>query len=428
MRRIKDPFPPTPARFHLRVEETLMSLENRDVNKRRVPRRVALLAAILAALLALAAAASVAGRTHFRDRLDREGASEVSALVQEVHRGSVDDGSDGFRFSIDELIWEGDDLYVSYSLAVPEGGRWLVAMFTPTLDGEKLTCDPRGFTAPKFIDPDEGAPAVLLLGGSHRSRCSELWTFSVDPRAALRDDSRLAFRAVLFRTDLDLAGTADWTDLMDPPEAIPFGEWAGGEIGTEQRRFMDDVTAALSGGVPPLEALTATGHAERADERTIALDLNADALPAIAYNDVAVHDCDVKDFHLHVDAFRMTHLGISIDFTMSIPGATRQDRRAMARYNELINANWAFGTPDGRPLGYSLGATGGATLDAPEGGSAVYRFSLKDSLVLPLRDLGDVLLAPCEYRDGADGQSHAVYDMDSAVTLTPIHADAAPGR
>ena len=152
MRRIKDPFPPTPARFHLRVEETLMSLEERDVNKRRVPGRVALLAAILAALLALAAAASVAGRTHFRDRLDREGASEVSALVQEVHRGSVDDGSDGFRFSIDELIWEGDDLYVSYSLAVPEGGRWLVAMFTPTLDGEKQICNPRGFTAPKFID------------------------------------------------------------------------------------------------------------------------------------------------------------------------------------------------------------------------------------------------------------------------------------
>lgn len=370
MKHLRDPFPPTPEGFHNRVEATLLSLDTNVPLPKSLPPRgrwpsaarsegvginpsavnrpkktLLLVAAIIVALALVGAVAAMIGHSGFKQRLSAEGAIEVAGLVEEPHLSAA---GNGFDFSIDELLWEGGDLYVSYSLSVPEDGAYLVAMSTPTLNGEKLIYDAKGWTTPKFIDADE--PAVLLMGGDHRTRCSELWTFAVDARLKQQSDNRLAFRAALYRTELDLDGTSDWTDMLDPPDS-------------------------LSAGVP-----AAIESAEYVAQREIHMDLDASKLSQTVYNDVIEHDFDVDGMHLHVDAFRMTHLGITIEYTLST--------------GDFPDENWGFCTPEGAPLGHSLGSTGSGALERLADGSAVCHCSCRDSLLLPLNGLGQIAFAP----------------------------------
>ena len=379
MRCMKDPFPPTPEGFHRRVEATLRTLEERDM-KKHYNKTILLVAALVAVLMSVTAVATVVGHSGFKQRLNDEGLPEVAELVQEAHRSAENADTEGFDFSIDEIIWEGIDLYISYTLSVPENGKYLVAMSTPTLDSSKLIYDAKGWTTPKFIDPaDDSAPSVLLMGGSHRPTCNELWTFAVDPRLKDSADNRLMFRAVLYRTDKDYAGQSDWTDMLDPPDS-------------------------LSDNAPD-----AIGQAEYVAEREISMNLNATALPEVIYNDVAEHDFDVDGLHLHIDDFRMTHLGASIDYTVSLNGATG--------FDGILDADWRFGAPDGRPLGYSMGGTGGASMETQEDGNRVYHCSWRENAILPLKDLDQIIFAPVRYDE--DGQMR--YDMTRAITLTLVY-------
>ena len=377
MRRMKDPFPPTPEGFHRRVEATLRMLEERDM--KRHLNKTALLAAALIALLTVTAAAAVIGHSNFRQRLNDEGAGEVAELVQEVHRAAESADAEGFDFSIDEIVWEAGDLYISYSLSVPENGNYLVAMSNPTLNGEKLAYDAKGWTTPKFIDAENESPAVLLMGGKRKTSCNELWTFAVDPRLRDRPDNQLGFKAMLYTTDQEFEGQSDWTDMLDPPDSLS-----------------DD-------------ALNAIDQAEYVAEREISMNLNAAALPEVVYNDVAEHDFEVGECRIHVDAFRMTHLGASIEYTVSAANT--------AGLGDTLNEDWRFGTLDGKPLGYSMGGNGGASMEERDDGTTVYHCSWRENAFLPLRDMESILFAPVSYDD--DGQMR--YDMTRAVTLTPIY-------
>ena len=436
MNRIMDPFPPTPERFHLRVEEALRTLEDKDMNRKRVYRKsIVLAAAILAALLALTAVAAVMGNTIFKDELKERGAAEVADLVQEVHRTAEDaDGTD-FSFSVDELIWEDSDLYVSYSLTVPQEGRYMVVMEAPVLNGEKLACDAKGFSGTGcFFDPDEfGCQAVLLLGGQHPRSCGELWTLKADPQYRSRTDNGLFFRAVLLKTDLDMPGAGVWDEgALTPPDAFSFsGNWRSEvseeylhQLGEDQAARLDDVAAAFGpDGVLTLDELISTGCAEYVAERTIDLTLDASALPQALYNDVAEHDFDVKGVHLHVDRFRMTHLGVELNCTVSAPGldADEARRRLNAFFDLSTEWTWDFGTIDGRDPGFSLGGDGGVSRVQLEDGTVVYRVSWRQSCVQPLTELRQLIYAPMRYPEGAEEPE---YDMENAVILTPVYSEA----
>lgn len=427
MKRIQDPFPPTPEGFHRRIEATLQSLEERDMKHGRIYGKTALLvAAIVAALLAATALAAVLGHSNFKRKLNDENLPEVAGLVQEPH--ATADGDDGFAFSIDEMIWEAGDLYISYSLSVPEDGGYIVAMTNPTLNGQKLQYDPKGWTSPKFIDPasEDDASAVLLLGGNHDTSCNELWTFAVDPRLRQNPDNCLSFRAVLMKTDLDLAGGSDWTDMLDPPDCLQFNaDWRElrGEAGAAQASFMDAVISSIAadGSLTP-DALAATGHAAYVSERAVSLGLDAAGLEQAVYNDLKARDFEVDGCRVHVDAFTMTHLGVEIEYTLAIPGATRDDRDAMKRYEAILDKQWRFSAVDGTPLGYSLGGSGGAGLETLDDGTAVYHCSWRESLILPLSDIDEIIFAPVAYSDDAEGnQLPPEYDMDRALALTPVY-------
>ena len=429
MRRVKDPFPPTPADFHLRVERTLGRLEEREMrNTDRTRRLLPLVAAMLALLLAATAAAAIKGRAGLKERLEQEGAREVAELVQEPR---ISAGAEaGFEFSIDEIIWEDDDLYISYSLAVPEDGNYLVAMFTPTLNGGKLTFDARGWNQPKFFDGEDGVSAALLLGGGHASACGELWTFKVDPQLRARTDNALRFRAVLLRTDLALEGRADWTDVLDPPEYVCFSRnWrdSSDEADAEQAAALDAAAAAFGDdGALTLDEFTGAGIAEYAAERKIDMALDASKLDQTVYDDVAEHDFDLDGVHLHVDAFRMSHLGVRMESTLSVPGAAQDDPAAVARLNDVLERLWEFGTEDGKPLGFSLGGSGSTSWQPLADGTPAYRMHWEDGAIIPLTGLEKLIFAPVTRPDDKNGrQLRPVYDMDRALTLTPIRSGAA---
>ena len=432
MKQWKDPFPPTPERFSLRVEQTLGMLEETDLNRGYARRTLILLvAAILAALLAATAVAAIAGNSHIKERLAGEGAGEVADLGQEPHIDAAPGEIDGFAFSVDEILWEDRDLYISYSLTVPDDRNYLVAMYTPTLNGKKLEYDAKGWTSPKFFDPQGvgESPSVLLLGGRHDTGCNELWTFRADPRLRDRRDNALHFEAVLLRTDCDLIGGSDWTDMLNPPSALGFDpDWQqimGEELGDGQLSFMDAMTAAMADGGLTLDELTQSGFAEYVDHREIAMTLDASSLSQALYNDVAEHDFDVDGVHVHIDSFRMTHLGVRIVYTASVPGASGEDRQAMDRLNDFVDGHWHFCTPDGKAPGYSLGGSGSGGWSPLADWTPAYRMSWAEDVVLPLEGLDALLFAPVTWRDDDEGnQLPPAYDMDRAITLTPTYSEA----
>ena len=147
------------------------------------------------------------------------------------------------------------------------------------------------------------------------------------------------------------------------------------------------------------------------------------------FNDVAQRDFDVDGLHLHIDWFRMTHLGVSVKYTLSVPGAVGNDRDVMAIYSAFLEKDWRFGTVDGKALGYSLGSSGSAGLDRPDGQGPVYHCSFSDSVILPLKTPGPIIFAPVILEDDAEGrQRPARYDMDHAIVLTPVFSQAVADR
>lgn len=425
MKLLKDPFPPTPGGFHLCVEQTLDALENKNTKQKPSRNKILILvAAILAAMATVTAVASILGNTRFKHWLSREDLGEVAALVQEAHLGDV--STDGFGFSVDEMIWEDDDLYISYSLSVPDDGRYMVALYTPTLNGEKLIYDAKGFTAPKFFDAE--AASLLLLGDRHQTTCTELLTFAVDPRLKQSPDNHLRFRAVLFKTDLDLEGYGDWTGLLNPPSYISFREdWRDMLSPTELADFgvgLADLMDVLGSDTPTLNKLNSTGHAEYVAEREIDMGLDGTKLDAdVLYNDVEVRDFDRLGLRVHIDRFHMTHLGIEIEYTVSAPGV---DTDPSARMDAFEALEWRFCDADGESLGYDLGGMGGSGgIDALADGTPARHHTWCEDVLLPLEGLDQVFLAPCEWVDNeSDNGNHPVYDMENAIALTPVYSEA----
>ena len=434
MKTWKDPFPPTPQSFHLRVEQTLRELEAEDMKHTGICKRTLLLIAAVTALIAFAAAAVVSGHSGFKDRLDSEGLNEVSELVQEPHISAAPEVEDGFSFSIDEMIWEDDDLYVSYSLSVPEDGAYMVAMSTPTLNGKRLEYDPKGWTFPAFFDQEDRDTAVaLLLGGRYDVSCSELWTFHVDPALKKRPDNHLSFRAVLLKYDGDIEMVAggQWSDLLNPASTLSFTKnWPEDssepveECDARYVAMMDAASKAFDDGGLTVDKLIDTGYVEYVTERAIDMDFDVSSLPETLYNDVAVHDYERFGLNIHINLFRMTHLGVYIDLTCSVPGAKADDPDAIKRLNDFMDLDWRFGNVEGDDLGYTLGASGGGGWSPLIDGTPAYHMTLHESALLSLSGIDQLIFAPCGYNDENESEPRLVYDMENAIALKPVYSEA----
>lgn len=434
MKRWKDPFPQTPKGFHDRVEQTLRGLEDRDMKRNRRCRKLTLaLVAALIALLAIGAVAAVIGNNQLKDELSDAGADEVAALVQEAHVPATGgEQADGFALTVDEIIWEDDDLYLSYSAAVPDdGSRYLLALFTPMLNNEPMLYEGRGWADASFFDGDY--QSAMLLGGDKPAECSELLTFNVNPRLRDQANNALYIKAVFLKTDYPFTAFEGWDDDLgfspassmsltwsDNAEANdPFDIYPAEEV--EVLKAID--AAAGEDGILTVEELAHTGYAEVVSQKEVRMNLDASKEEQALYNDVAEHEFERDGCQVTVERFRMTHLGASVALRVTAPEGLDWEtgvNRCWAVYEPEGSHTWTFLRGDGSPLfAVNQGGTMGGAAGNMDADDQSIEFHLDADGIIPLEGIDTILFVPVSYEG-----TEATYYMDDAFELKPIFSEA----
>ena len=447
MKRWKDPFPPTPQGFHDRVEATLRGLEDTDMRKNRNYRKltVALIAALIA-LLAIGAVALVTGNARFKEGLTEQGAGEVAALVQEPHISSEADGAaDGFSLTIDEIIWEDDQLYFSYTARVPDDGeRYLMALYTPMMNGDPMVFSATGWEEEQFFDSKYYQYAVPM-GGRYPVESGQLLTFEVDPALRERVLNALTLRADFFKTDMDFTGSQNGFvssfKAEQPSVCLMFGSpgdlddlVSRMELPAKEAEVLRSVEAAAGEDrlLTP-EELSAAEHFDYVTRREVNLPVDASKLEQIVYDGVEQSEFEVRGCRLTVEAFRMTHLRATIRLRITAPAGVSEAEgsRMIAEVTEpMMDARgysdyyWNFFRPDGSLLSLDYGYTEGGGDDPLPDGTPSWVEDYDIEGVIPLEGLDAVIFMPqkCEYDE--NDQPHYDYLRDWAIALKPVLSEA----
>ncbi len=439
MRRWKDPFPPTPKGFHDRVEQTLGGLEDRKMRHTNHKLTVTLAAALILLATAAAAMAVVLGNARFKRALNAGGADDVAALVQEVHVPATGDGKDGFGLSIDEILWEGDQLFFSYTASVPEdGGNYLLALYTPLLNGEAMSFNLTGWERSAFFD--DRVQQVIPLGGTRPASCGQLLTFRVD--AALRENAAnaLFLRADFFRTDTDFTGDVNGFEsafkgavptvclTFDPSESLE--EYAERldlpATETAALRAIADA-AGVDGILTPVELSEVEGI-EYAARREARIAVDAAMLQQAVYDGVEKTEFEVNGCRVTVEDFHMTHLGASFRLRVTAPDGLSEEEGtwlvsevALPGEDDRQDAcQWSLFRPDGSELALDQGMEGGVGFQPLPDGTPSYVVSYEIDGIIPMDGLEKMVLMPYNIR--YDDHDQPVYKTmkDWAIELTPV--------
>ncbi len=344
MRRWQDPFPPTPKEFHDRVEQTLRGLEDMDMKlTRRYKKLTTLLIAALIALLAIGAVAAVIGNNQLKDELSDAGAKDMAERVQDVH---LADAGDGFNFAVDEVAWEGDDLYISYTLSVPEDGNtYLVGLLAPRINGR-----PANYRVGGYLE-DGWTCSTIALGGKYPATDTFVRPIIADSRELDLKDMKLEVGAAFFKANRPLQYLPDFYneegDYAHPEMLVPWESarrkttafpnsntlyyWNLDECGApmvdlwmfpdvlevmsaedavEMGYAFDGRDYAFVDRVLTPKGLDHTGIAKLAAERSISLPLSKDMVSHDLYNGLEENTFRYDDMTITVENFRMTHFKI----------------------------------------------------------------------------------------------------------------------
>lgn len=344
MKRWKDPFPPTPRGFHDRVEQTLRALEDSDMRQnRRYKKLTVALVAALVALLAVGAVAAVIGNNQLKRELSDAGAKDMAERVQDVH---LADAGDGFKFTIDEAVWEGDDLYISYTLSVPEDGNtYLVGLLVPRINGR-----PAEYRVGGYLE-DGWTCSTIALGGDFPATDTFVKPIIADSRELDLKDMKLEVGAAFFKANRPLQYLPDFYneegDYAHPEMLVPWKSarfkttafpdsdtlyyWDMDECGApmvdlqmfpdvlevmaaedavEKGYAFDGRDYAFVDRVLTPKGLDHTGIASLAAERSVSLPLNKDMVSHDLYNGLAENTFRYDGMTITIEKFRMTHFKI----------------------------------------------------------------------------------------------------------------------
>ena len=447
MKRWKDPFPRTPKGFHDRVEQTLGGLEDKNMgnhhNNRKL--RIALIAALIAILTTTAVAVAVVlGNARFKQALTDSGADEVAALVQEVHVPAAESEDGGFALSIDEIIWEDDKLYFSYTASVPDdGNRYLLALYRPLLNGEPMVFHATGWETSAFFD--DRFQTAIPLGGAQPASCGQLLTFRVNPALRRRAANALFLRAEFFRTDVAFTNNESGFDTRFKA-AVPTVDLAIGQKDDSLQEYVERMAipasesealravadAAGEDGILTPEELSAVKGIEYAARRDARIALDASKLMQTVYDGVEETEFEQNGCDISILDFHMTHLGASIRLRVTAPAGMTEEEGMRLAYSVVSpmeddhgnDYSWCLFRPDGSMLALEEGWSGGAGYGLSPDGRARYEFGLDIDSIIPLDGLEKLVLMP--YRMHYDDHDQPVYDYlkDWAVELTPILSPA----
>jgi len=154
VKRLNDPFAPTPEGFHLRVEQTLNGLEEREMTKRKFTASLAVVLALVI-LMAAAAVAGVSGGYVGWDGI--------------IHYYDDDDAT---VEPIDHSGFEKDENYNKYLQTIPRGECWIVTKDGEVVDGLNSPADITDERTFRQLIEGSGLPAPFLPGGYQLSVAS----------------------------------------------------------------------------------------------------------------------------------------------------------------------------------------------------------------------------------------------------------------
>ena len=424
MRSMIDFFPETPAGFHLRVENTLMNLEERNMKQKKAysRRMIALLAAVLVLVFAAAAAAVVQSDV-LRTKMNASGGEKAAALVQDVHMA---DGSDGFSFTVEEVLREGGKMYISYTVSVPDDGK--IYLFSPCgIRMNDRQIFPDGALDTEFfatmyalggaygtsvtqimqIDPEE----TCLNAGQNMLGCQCIFMEAGRPLEKLDAE---AFYALLTEPDSSgaehqLMRNADilyYFDTMpagDPVPVVYLFHYP------EVRRVFDEHAADLLTAAD-LENAGIASHARTCE---VLVPLEGAGAEGPKLNDVLQRVYFMDGYSIVIEELSISR------FCASFRAVIRSEDDAFTewsgeapfgQYYELCNADGTdFGEIDSCILGADV---------LVEDGKAVYRIEGSYRGIFPVEDLWEICLVPAVFDDGGIF-SHL--DMERAIRLTPMN-------
>lgn len=475
MRPRKDPYPPTPRSFHSRVEETLCGLEENNMKDGKSIRfsrynvRVMVAAVIAVILLTATAMAAVIGSNALKEMLSASGAEEFVHQVQDIH---TQDAAEGFGLSIDEAVWEGEKLFVSYTVTVPEeGGPWLVGIYTPNLNGEKM-----GYSQGWFLDEPDW-PTVIVMGGGQSKR-TEVHEMYLPEGWKAADVQELAIGAVFMKAALPIGELPDDYDeitrtveniagqerrILNGSEYLMSETWAGSDTVTYIDLSMHPEVYALfeeklskcieETGFDPAESknvftfspegfwatedcwdkvnkahtltaeeLTDIGLADIVCERMVTTRLDVEGVHETVYNAVSESLHQMDGYSVEVDRVMLSHFGYRFEFIIRKDGGFDErevERFSQGRIHDIEKLYfYTVMTPDGNDL-VTDGHTCTMHLEQDLSGQYAVRVTVSAEGIIDLENIDQLLLVPY---DGEEG--YVPYLLDEAITVTPVIAEA----
>lgn len=414
MRMDHDPFPRTPEGFHSCVEATLMGLKTEDtafMRARRI-RWVALAAALLA--LALGTAVAVVQGNALRTHM-AAGGGQLAAQVQDIH---INAAAEGFSFTVEEVLMEGDALYLSCSVCVPEDGR--TYLFSPCdirMDGVPVRCA-SGLDAEFFAN-------LYAIGGSYGTSATQVMQLKLDhpPETAsvlecacvfmlaekpLQRMDAKALDALLTEPDAD--GCAD--QLMKNADVLCYFETSveGDPVPVVYLHYYPEIRAIYEEKGEDLlnaEDIERAGIAKRLCTLALSLPMQDAGREAQLRNDVVQRIWFMDGYSIEIRRLHLSH------FEAEFEAIIRSDDDAFevwsedqpfGQYYSLCNAD---GTDFGR-VDYRLMSGDAVRL---ENGRMAYLVSSSMGGVFPVDGLNEIWLAPGDFGER---------DMSRAIRLIPI--------
>lgn len=472
MKRWRDPFPTTPSSFHIRVNETLLRLEENDMKNKKYSRfyrynaRVIAVAIIAAILLTATAVAAVIGGNALKEKLTNSGAEDFASQVQDIH---VQDAAEGFGLSIDEAVWEGEKLFVSYTVTVPEeGGPWLVGLYTPRMNGEKMD-----HSEGAFFDTAD-APQATVMGGELASQKTQISKVILAKGWKEEDMQNLEMRAVFMKANRPFRELPEEYDnhiytikTIDGQERLVFNDSAYLMLDTMiedtgnaymnlewlpevQELFEEKLKKSIEeAGFDPAQSrnkftfspegfwaledcwdkvheahtLTAedfesTGLVDVVCERSVTTELDTNGVQEIVYNDVSEPFHQMEGYSVEIDRFRLSHLEYEIELIFRKDGGLTDrdaERFDQFRFHDIDQlCYYTLMTMDGNKL-IEWDESKMYSLETKLDGERVIRIVIEGEGIIDLEKIEKLMLVPY-----AGDEGYVPYLMDEAITITPV--------
>ena len=427
----KDIFPATPEGFHLRVEAVLSGLEDKKMEntRRHRIRWIAVAAALL--LLILGTAAALVQSNVLRAKMEAAGGATLAAQVQDVH---ATDGENGFSFTVEEMLREGEKLLVSYTASVPEDGKiYLFSPYELRLNDGRISCD-------MTLDT-EFFSTMYALGGEYGSSVTQIMQLSLDQSMQRVEENMFSCNCVFMEalrplektdaegfykliTEPDLNGNGN--QLMKNADTLYyFDTSAAGDPAPVIYLFhypeVRKIFAENGVDVLTVSRLEETGIAKYAESCKARIPFGGVERDVPLLNDAVQRVCFMDGYSVEIEDLSISHFAAG--FKMII---RREDGdftgwsavEPFGQYYEFCNADGTdFGTVE-----YSIGSADVLEL---ENGERVYCVEGSYGGVFPIDGLNEVWLAPKVYDENGIFTHR---DMSRAIRLMPFnnsrHADS----